>query len=91
MKGIDKKAPYLNSELIIDETVDAFGLLCPLPIIKVAASCKILAAGKVIELIATDPGVIKDMKDWCKANRHEYIHDETIGRTIRLLIRKGND
>ena len=81
----------LTLETTINETVDAFGLLCPLPIIKVAAAIKKLAPGSVIELISTDPGVIRDMEDWCKANRHEYISDETDGRTIRLLIRKGDD
>jgi len=77
--------------VITDVTVDAFGLLCPLPIIKVTAACKKLDPGMVVELIATDLGVIKDMKDWCKANRHEYIGDKIKGRTINLLIRKGNE
>jgi len=81
----------VRPKVTINVTVDAFGLLCPLPIIKVATACKKLDPGMVVELIATDPGVIKDMKDWCKANRHEYICDEIEGRTINLLIRKGID
>jgi len=81
----------MNSKIVVDATVDAYGLLCPMPIIKVSTACKKLESGMVIELIATDPGVVQDMKDWCTANRHKYLGDEAEGRTIRIWLKKGVD
>ena len=60
-----------------------------MPIIKVAEALRTLDPGAEIELISTDPGVVPDMKDWCKATRHEYLGDNREGRVIRVKVRKG--
>jgi len=70
-------------------TVDAYGLLCPMPIIKAGAALKKLTPGEEIELISTDPGVVPDMKQWCSANKHEYLGDTVEGRVWKVRIRKG--
>jgi TusA-related sulfurtransferase len=72
-----------------DVVVDTFGLLCPLPIIKAGEALKKLGTGASIEVISTDSGAIADLKQWCKANRHEYIGDASEGRVNRIWIRKG--
>ncbi len=48
-------------------TVDARGLNCPMPIVKTAQAVKTLASGQVIEVLATDPGAVKDFAAWSKA------------------------
>jgi len=68
--------------------VDAFGLLCPMPIIKAGEALRKLPGGALIELISTDPGVVPDMKDWCKANRHEYLGETVEGRVWKISVRK---
>lgn len=72
----------------IDVVVDAFGLLCPLPVIKASNQLKKLKIGQILELISTDRGVVKDMKDWCTANGHAYLSDEQAGRIIKVWMKK---
>lgn len=72
-----------------DSVVDTFGLLCPMPIIKAGAEVRKMNEGQVLEVIATDPGAVTDIKDWCKANRHSYLGDNQEGRVFRIWLRKG--
>jgi len=72
-----------------DKTIDTFGLLCPMPIIKCGEAIRKMKNGESLKIIATDPGAIADLKTWCKANRNTYIGDETVGRVISIWIRKG--
>ena len=72
----------------LDLSIDTFGLLCPMPIIKTAEALKSLEVGSVIEVIATDPGASQDLRDWCKANRQDYIGDDVHGRIHRIWIKK---
>ncbi len=73
----------------VDRVVDAFGLLCPMPIIKAGAELKKMESGQVVEVIATDPGARSDLKEWCKANRNTYIGDEQKDRIYTIWIGKG--
>lgn len=80
----------LEVDQVVVLVVDAFGLLCPLPIIRTAAGIKKIEAGQVLRLESTDPGVIEDMKDWCKANRHQYLGDAVEGRVRKVWVRKDS-
>ena len=42
-----------------DQTLDAKGLNCPLPILKAKKALKELPTGGTLEILATDPGSIK--------------------------------
>jgi tRNA 2-thiouridine synthesizing protein A len=43
-----------------DDELDATGLNCPLPILRAKKALNGLEAGKVLRIIATDPGSVKD-------------------------------
>ncbi len=60
-------------EIRADVTLDAYGLLCPLPIIKTAQRIKSLVPGTILEVIATDSGIAPDLHNWCKAQGHQYL------------------
>ena len=62
-------------------TLDASGLLCPIPIVKTAAAVKGL-------VIATDPGIASDMPRWCKATRHEHLATFRDGASWKSYVRK---
>jgi len=47
-------------------TLDARGLLCPLPVLKARKALKAMNAGDLLEIQATDPGAPKDLADFCK-------------------------
>jgi hypothetical protein len=45
-----------TGNITVDATLDATGLLCPLPVLKARRALKPLAPGAVLEVLATDPG-----------------------------------
>ena len=51
--------------------VDARGLRCPLPVIRLATAAKSAAAGTVIIVLATDPAARHDIPAWCRMRDHE--------------------
>ena len=51
--------------------VDARGLRCPLPVIRLAATAQEAAAGTVITVLATDPAARHDIPAWCRMRNHE--------------------
>jgi TusA-related sulfurtransferase len=63
-----------------DQRLDAKGLKCPQPILKVAAVARSLSEGDVLEVLADCPSFPKDIEAWC---------DKT-GRTLLNLQDDGN-
>jgi tRNA 2-thiouridine synthesizing protein A len=51
--------------------VDARGLRCPLPVIRLAAAAREAPAGTRIILLATDPAARHDVPAWCRMRDHE--------------------
>ncbi|HET7494883.1 MAG TPA: sulfurtransferase TusA family protein [Candidatus Limnocylindrales bacterium] len=72
----------------IAQTVDARGLSCPMPIVKTAQAVKSLPSGAVVELLATDPGSIKDVAAWCRATGNELVEQTSDGQVSRFAIRR---
>ena len=72
----------------IAQTVDAKGLSCPMPIVKTAQAIKTVAAGAVIEVLATDPGSQKDFVAWCKSTGNELVDQSSDGTVYRFVIRR---
>jgi len=67
-----------------DHTLDCYGLLCPMPIIKIAAMIKEIAVGEVLEVVATDEGILSDLPAWCQRTGHAFLgiekrNDEYLG------------
>ena len=52
-----------------DEELDASGLNCPLPILRAKKALAGMEAGKVLHIIATDPGSVKDFRGLCPPDR----------------------
>ena len=75
------------------ETLDARGLLCPLPVIRTQDRIRGLDAGTLLEVTATDPGTLEDIPAWCRVHGHELMNTEELeedsqrGRTFRFTIR----
>jgi tRNA 2-thiouridine synthesizing protein A len=57
----------------IAETLDARGLLCPLPVLKLRKRMAPLASGACIELLADDPAAVIDVPHFCVESGHEFI------------------
>lgn len=57
----------------VDHRLDCQGLLCPMPVIKLAKAIKGIQIGQVLEMLATDPGSKPDMEAWTKQTGHELL------------------
>ena len=57
----------------IDRVVDARRVLCPLPIVRLAAAIRELPVGAHLRLLATDPGSDADVRAWARETGHELI------------------
>jgi len=70
-------------------TLDAKGLKCPLPVLKARRAMKPLAAGDVLEILATDPGAVADFAEFCKTTGDALLDSRQDGEVYIFLIRKG--
>lgn len=50
--------------------VDARGLRCPLPVIRLAAAARDAAPGTQVVVLATDPAARHDVPAWCRMRGH---------------------
>jgi tRNA 2-thiouridine synthesizing protein A len=72
-----------------DGTLDATGLLCPLPVLKARRALRDVPAGGVLEVLATDPGAPKDFEHFCRTTGCTLIEqNERAGGVTRFLLRK---
>lgn len=69
--------------------LDARGLNCPLPILRTRKALADLAAGETLEMIATDPGSLKDIDSFCQQTGHQLIESRSEQGEFRFLIRKS--
>ena len=60
------------------ETLDARGLLCPLPVIRTQDRVKTLPVGALLEVVATDAGTLEDIPAWCRVHGHELVASEAV-------------
>jgi TusA-related sulfurtransferase len=71
-----------------DQTLDCYGLLCPVPIVQTAKAVKALKLGEVLEVVSTDKGIKADMPAWCRTTGQEFLGLEDEGDVIKVYIRK---
>ncbi len=72
-----------------DRTLDAKGLLCPMPIVKLSKLVKEMTSNQVVLLEATDPGSIPDVTAWAKQTGNGLVAQEQVGNVMRFWIRKA--
>ncbi len=66
------------TEVQYDDTLDARGLNCPMPVVKARKKIGELGAGQVLRVLSTDRGSIKDFQGWAKiAKNVELLAQET--------------
>lgn len=73
----------------ISETIDARGLLCPLPVLKLRKRMAPLAPGACIKLIADDPAAIVDVPHFCHEAGHWLVDSADDGTAQHYTVRKG--
>lgn len=74
--------------LEIAQKLDARNLSCPMPIVKTAVAMKTLASGQLLEVLATDPGSVKDFDAWAKTTGNPLIESGVQDNVFRFVLRK---
>ena len=65
--------------------VDACGLQCPGPIMKLKKSFDEAQVGDAVEIVATDPGFARDVQSWCKSTGNKLVSVTTDkGRVVAV-------
>ena len=72
-----------------DQTLNAEGLNCPLPIIKAKKALKSMTAGQVLEVRATDPGSVADFAAFCNQTGNELMSSISEGEIYRFEIKRS--
>jgi len=71
-----------------NDTLDAKGLMCPMPIVKLAKKMKEMKVGEVLELIADDVGSKEDVPAWCKRTGNQLVSQKEEGGAFYFYIKK---
>lgn len=71
------------------DVVDARGLVCPAPIVRLARAARGRAAGTVLTVLATDPAAGVDVPAWARMRGHAVVRSEraddgVLAVTVRL-------
>jgi tRNA 2-thiouridine synthesizing protein A len=72
-----------------DQELDASGLNCPLPILRAKKTLGGMDAGKVLRIVATDPGSVKDFEAFAKQTGNELLESGEEGGKFVFLLRKA--
>ena len=72
-----------------DKTLDLKGLLCPVPVVKMAKAIKEVEIGQTVEAFATDPGVMADIPAWARTTGHELVTLEKVDKQFRFVVRRA--
>lgn len=69
-----------------DHTVDARGLQCPMPVIKLSQAIMQARSGETIELISTDRGSCSDVPAWAKDMGHALIEESQVEGEFHFVL-----
>lgn len=69
--------------------VDACGLQCPGPILKIKQSIDALALGDRVEVISTDAGFARDVRSWCSTTGNTLISNQEEKGKFTVVVEKG--
>ncbi len=70
--------------------IDACGLQCPGPIMRLKLEMDKLEPGDQIKMSATDPGFARDVKSWCNLTGNNLVSFATVNGIIEAVIEKGS-
>jgi tRNA 2-thiouridine synthesizing protein A len=78
----------MSADIKVDQTLDAKGLSCPLPILKTKKAVEALSKDQVLKVEATDPGSKNDMASWAKRTGNEILKVEEGSGSFTFYIKK---
>jgi len=71
-----------------DQVLDVKGLSCPLPILRAKKALKDVAVGGTLQVLATDPGAVKDFEAFCRTTGNELVESKSEGNVFSFVIKR---
>jgi tRNA 2-thiouridine synthesizing protein A len=71
------------------QTIDARGLVCPLPLLKAKQGLNNLASGERLQVLATDSASVRDFHAFVALSRHSLAAFKQTGNVYCYLLVKG--
>lgn len=71
-----------------DQSVDATGLLCPLPLLKSKRQLNQMDSGQVLQVIATDSNAEQDLRKFCDQSGDTFLAAELQDDCQLLYLQK---
>lgn len=78
-----------KSELQADQTVDARGLACPLPLLRAKVALNDMTVGQVLYLTATDAGSQRDISRFAELSGHTLLRADSQDGEFHYWLSKG--
>jgi tRNA 2-thiouridine synthesizing protein A len=73
---------------VTNATLDAKGLNCPLPILRAKKTLQDVPVGGLLEILATDPGAVKDFQAFCRSTGNELVTSSQEGNVFKFVIKR---
>ncbi|MFH1179134.1 MAG: sulfurtransferase TusA family protein [Candidatus Bathyarchaeota archaeon] len=71
----------------VDVELDAKGMYCPMPIVKLKKATKTMESGQVLKLVATDPGSARDVPAWANKTGAKILETSEENGEFVFIIR----
>jgi tRNA 2-thiouridine synthesizing protein A len=71
-----------------DQVLDVKGLNCPLPILRAKKALKDIPTGGTLQVLATDPGAVKDFEAFCRTTGNELLESKTDDKIFSFVIKR---
>lgn len=73
----------------IAHTIDVRGMNCPLPVLRTGKALNSLSSGEYLEVMATDPGSVRDMASFCEQTGHRLVASNESEGAFTFTIEKA--
>lgn len=80
-----------NQEYEFDQSLDAKGLNCPLPVLKAKMALNKMKSGEILHVEATDPHSKIDFEAYCVRTGHEILLTRESSGVIEFYIRRAEN
>ncbi|MEZ8007138.1 MAG: sulfurtransferase TusA family protein [Amylibacter sp.] len=71
-----------------DDTLDAMGTLCPMPVLKARKRLQAMQLGQILRVLADDPAAEIDFPHFCTEQGHQLIKIVALNNTKLFFIKK---
>ena len=94
-KSVADSGTVLNSKIeqsatkIRNVKVDACGLQCPGPIMRIRQEIDAIGEGDRVEMVSTDAGFCRDVQSWCSTTGNKLISTSEIKGKYIVVVEKG--